>query len=529
MIGMVAIKKWSKLAITFWVIWISSGLLKLIPILNYNFPFTYDQGRDMLDIRLIVEGLHPTLIGPTTSINGVFLGPFWYYFNVPPYLLSGGDPAVLVYWTILFYQLAPLLFWWILRKKYPVISLITCIFWLVMPMVFYSSRFSWSANPMPVFTIFYILSLIYFWANNSVRSGLILGLTAGISMQVESAFGVLFFPYALAFSLFLIKRPLTKKSFLPILAIIISFGSTLLPQALFEIRHSFVMTQTFIKELTGSSAILGERLTWMESFISHRESFWKAISNIFPLDYPLPQTIWIVSLGIIIWRWKTKQLDQISQRLTILSLTFITWAFFFYSFYHHPLKGWYILGLAMPLSLIPAVAIYQLIQWNRFAKYPIILGFLVIVVITWQQQSLLIPKPTDRSTDKSNTRNQMETIDWIYQQANGQAFKAFTYVPAVYDYPYQYLFWWHGRKTYGYLPQTYAYLENVPEYVPGQAEFTQPTKTSDQPLIFLIIQQDPQHTTEQQAWLGNFAKLELVKTQTFPWDTVVEIRKAPNK
>ena len=64
-----------------------------MPVLNYNFPFTMDQSRDMLDIRQIVVSLHPTLIGPTTSINGVFLGPFYYYFNVIPYFLSGGDPA----------------------------------------------------------------------------------------------------------------------------------------------------------------------------------------------------------------------------------------------------------------------------------------------------------------------------------------------------------------------------------------------------------------------------------------------------
>ena len=81
------------------IIFLISTYLKLAPILNNNFPFTMDQARDMLDIREIAVGFHPVLIGPTTSINGVFLGPFYYYFNLIPFIISGGDPAFLVYWS----------------------------------------------------------------------------------------------------------------------------------------------------------------------------------------------------------------------------------------------------------------------------------------------------------------------------------------------------------------------------------------------------------------------------------------------
>src|SRR3989344_2165305 len=99
------------IAAIFIVIFIISLLLRFLTVLNYNFPFTMDQGRDMLDIRNVVNGLNPTLIGPTTSINGVYLGPFWYYFNVIPYLVGQGDPATLVYWMIAWYMLAGFLFY----------------------------------------------------------------------------------------------------------------------------------------------------------------------------------------------------------------------------------------------------------------------------------------------------------------------------------------------------------------------------------------------------------------------------------
>src|SRR5689334_7908646 len=92
----------------FITIFLLSGYLMLAPILNYNFPFTMDQARDMIDIREIVVGKNLRMIGPTTSINGVYLGPFYYYFNTIPYILGNGNPSFLVYWNILFYLLAGL-------------------------------------------------------------------------------------------------------------------------------------------------------------------------------------------------------------------------------------------------------------------------------------------------------------------------------------------------------------------------------------------------------------------------------------
>ncbi len=55
--------------------------------------FWYDQGRDALIIADLLENKKWFLIGPTTGIEGIFLGPFYYYFIAPFYLLGNGDPA----------------------------------------------------------------------------------------------------------------------------------------------------------------------------------------------------------------------------------------------------------------------------------------------------------------------------------------------------------------------------------------------------------------------------------------------------
>ncbi len=87
------------------IIILLSGWVRYAQVANYNFPFTTDQARDMLDLRQLVVGLNPVLVGPTTSINGVFLGPSYYYFNVIPFFIGQGDPAFLVYWNIFLYTL----------------------------------------------------------------------------------------------------------------------------------------------------------------------------------------------------------------------------------------------------------------------------------------------------------------------------------------------------------------------------------------------------------------------------------------
>ena len=70
------------LAVTLLLIIIFSGIIRYLQVRNYNSPFTYDQARDMLDLR-VIAGFHSIQVpGPTTSITGLNLGPFYYYFNL---------------------------------------------------------------------------------------------------------------------------------------------------------------------------------------------------------------------------------------------------------------------------------------------------------------------------------------------------------------------------------------------------------------------------------------------------------------
>lgn len=499
---------------------IISIYLKVVPVLNYNFPFTMDQARDMLDIREIVVSLHPTLIGPTTSINGVFIGPFYYYFNVLPFILSGGDPALLVYWNILWYMLAAVAILYLNFKKDRTFAVLASLLFLMAPAFFYSSRYFWSANPMPYITTFYFLSLILFIIKRDKKSSFLSGLISGLSMQFEAAFGILFFPFLVIYSL-------VRK--VPIKNILFSFAGffiTLLPQILFELRHDFIMSKTFLREVSGGSQILGEKLSFVDAQLSHFKSFVEFTGGIFEIPSILSSALIVAAVLFLLFNFK--KLSPIAREYFLSSVLFTVFAIIFYSWYLHPLKGWYLLGLRIPYIFIVALFLSELFKLKNFS-FKILVTILIAYsfINTIFVQSNFIPDDyNSRSGDKSNLRNEMEAIDWVYQKAGGQGFKAYNYIPSVYDYPYQYLYWWHGTKKYGYQPETLTYLDNVPEYIKENNKFfTKRKPLTDEPLIFLIYEKDEQ-AERLAAWLGNFTKYCTVEKEAFPWDTTVELRKA---
>lgn len=504
----------------FIVILLYSAFLSMYPISNYNFPFTMDQARDMLDIREIVVSLHPTLIGPTTSINGVYLGPFYYYFNVIPFLIGGGDPAALVYWNSIWYLVGAVALFHFNYKKNFWFGFFSSVLFLLCNEFFYSSRFFWSANPMPYVTAIYFLSLVYLTTKRDKKSGFIGGVISGLSMQVEAAFGVIFFPFLIVYSL------IRRVNFKTIAFSFVGFLLTLVPQLLFELRHGFVMSKTFFKEISGESQILGEKISFIDAQISHFDQFLNYTNGIIKGPEYLTQVLMILALGYLILRFKT--LSKLNKEYFLSASLFVVFAFIFYSWYLHPLKGWYILGLRIPYIIILGLFFAELIKVRLFALKIAVAALLVfstfnMTTVQWR----FVPEGdiANRSGDKSNLRNEIEAIDWVYQKAAGQGFKAYNYLPSVYDFPYQYLYWWHGTNKYGYQPETVTYMDNVPEYIKDNNKYYNKTKPAgEDPLVFLIYEKD-ESIERLHAWLGSYTKYCPLEKQEYPWGTTVEMRK----
>jgi hypothetical protein len=258
--------KWEWLVL---ILLLIAGLVIRLHHLDELFTFTYDQGRDLYVLQNITRG-DVTLIGPTTGLPGVFLGPFMYYFLLPGFLLGSGSPFVVVKWLLVAVTLTLPLVYFILK---PLVGRFLALMGLIMVLFtagsFEEARQIW--NPSLVVPTLLVSTYCLFRSQKDQRWLIPALLMFGLSLQTELAYTVFLAPLFglwivfqtdLAHQLLLsFKKHVQLKhtwlkpnpktaaySWKMVLIASIAFGATLLPQALFEVRNNFLITQSFIRE-----------------------------------------------------------------------------------------------------------------------------------------------------------------------------------------------------------------------------------------------------------------------------------------
>jgi hypothetical protein len=275
-----------------------------------------------------------------------------------------------------------------------------------------------------------------------------------------------------------------------------------------------MMTRTLIAGLSGTSADLGAKLLFMERLVERREVFMTAMRQSNHINFEILGPIFALTifLGIIylVQRKKTKPGND----LVFLSLCFMVFATGFYLIFPQHLKNWYVFGLSIPFVILLSGVLANLYYHSRLGS---ILLWLVIFYSLFHTLSAHVPYLYENvllpSSDPSNLATELKAVDWVYQEAGGKPFKIYSYLPSIYDYTYQYLFWWYGTGKYGYQPADIAYLPDVPEYIQDSSSFWTKKKPfeSDSP-TFLIIQGDGDHQDRVYAWGGHFTDLCEIKS-----------------
>jgi hypothetical protein len=497
------------LSLVFSLVLILSGFLRYTQVKNYNFPLTFDQARDLLDIR-VLAGFHDFKIsGPTTSITGLNLGPYYYIFNLPAFWLGGGDPQALVVYNIFWFLLTACVIYLYFYKKNIHIGLIFSLTFLMAPQLFPITHYFWNAHTVIYFVVFYFLSLLTFLESKSPKSAIILGIFSALVIQFEAAFGSLCF----AFSLLIVLFSKNRRNFKFFLV-----GSLpwFLPQLAYEVLHRFQMTRLFLGIFNGQNAILGQSSTLPQIFSTHLTTLLKYFEGQFMLPYG-----WglILILPLIVFAAYKK----IHPSITHVSL-FIVFTLVYYSLiYRHPLKPWYLDGLRVWYCLVFSLVLGSLVRLRRLL-YPLLAIFLLVSFTSTVSDQLKVYRQSLPSRDPKNAANLQTAIDWVYSNSKSVPFAAYNYVPETYDFSLQYLYWWYGTKTYGYQPLHVSYsFSPVPDYVRSSAVFSPPTPSKPVSTIALIYENQGQYLD----WLGQFSHYCPQSKSTFTWGTTVEIRKLP--
>ncbi len=495
-----------------------SLVFRLLYVSHFNFAFTIDQAKDILEIRRLAIGHEMVFLGPSTSLNGVYYGPFWFYYNLPAFLLGKGDPTALVYWEIILYALVISSFFLYFRKKLPQFALISGLFLLISPRLLGATSYALNSNSAPAFVLLFILLLYHALQKKTPALVFWLGLLAGITLQIE-IFGALMFPLGL----YWLYRYKIKRKILYLSA----FCLTLAPQIIFEIKHNFIMTKVFITEFAGHGDILGDKISLSQKIVDRLQHYLAELGG----SFPFPAFIFVLALVILLYisiRLFRHQQKHPATLIFNLSLSLLLISAFFFLVYPYPLKDWMTINFVIPYILIFSVCLAEIWQTKRVVLRLVAAATISFAILGGLSlyKAKLIEKINVRSADPGSLANQIEAIDWVYQQANGEAFKLYDYTPAVYDYNYQYLFWWYGTNKYGYQPSSITYQDNAPEYIRNNNFYWLKQKTLlNGYSTFLIIEPDSKRPGVQSAWVDRYASLCLISNKVFPSMIQTQLRK----
>lgn len=236
-----------------------ASFLRLYKIDEYM-TFLGDEGRDVLVVKDIIDSVpflfggdfsnaseKLTLLGPTASVGGFFLGPIYYYFMAPFLFMfnySPVGPAVMVALfgiatVFLVYKVGNEFF----GKK---AAFIAAFLYAISPLVINYSRSSWNPNLMPFFSLLLIYIFYKALETNNKNFFFLSGIIFGILMQLHylTVFLIIIAGFYFIFISFYSKNnkkitALLKEKVFKLFIVFTGFIIGWSPFLAFELRHNF--------------------------------------------------------------------------------------------------------------------------------------------------------------------------------------------------------------------------------------------------------------------------------------------------
>ena len=434
--------------------------------------FHFDQGRDALVIWDLWHSGKLFMIGPTTGIEGIFRGPFYYYLIAPFYLLGGGNPIYPAIFLAFLSVLALMVMYFIGYKiSGKTTGLIAVILGAFSFAIIYSSR--WLSNPTPMLLLSMLLVLFMVLLTEAKKRTrqtdlLWVGIAfiAGLSQFHFGSSGEFFyFPALAAFAIWQRKKlPKIRNIIWPILV----FISTALPLIIFDLRHGHILLKNLLDFLSGESA-LGSSIGGM---LQRRlDLYYEVFSQkFFPEIGPL-QKLLFGTLGLVTTLSLPRLMKNDKFKVVILMTAAPFIGFLFFQGNYGNVYDYYFTGYYLIFLLFVATVLGYL--WNNiFGKIFVIVFLIIFLSANWATTQNYLSTNVNLN-NQIMFANQKEAIEWIYADAGGKEFNVDVYVPPVIPYSYDYLFTWKPN----------------PNLVDHQV-----------PLLYTLFEVDPPHPERLQKW-----------------------------
>lgn len=405
-----------------------------------NVYFGFDQARDAFATKEILGG-HLKIVGPPTSLPGLFHGPLYYYLYAPFYFLGGGDPGVVQAFirvvnalgVFLVFIIAAVIF----NSEVGIIAAILYAF------SFSQTQFAIYFNH-PSFAvisvmIFYLgLALLIFKKNKWGLSISLVGL--GLSIQFE--FVLTYLIAYFFFITFIFRKRLPKFSKLLLVKNVAIFLVIISSFIIEEIKFRNLNLHELLNQNNQDSTYnLADKIRGvLVSFIT---------DNLFSVEkLAIPIFFFLIIAGVFYASRK-----KVKSEILFLSL-WLSGGVLVYLFDKSTTPSYfYSVGATVSILIFAAFLLKELSKRSA-------ISFALIVAIIISSNILLIttqnpkgPLPNINVQIGMLLPDELEAIDYMYKKADGQPFAIDSLsMPFSINTTWSYLFEWYGQNKYHYLP-----------------------------------------------------------------------------
>lgn len=414
-----------------------SFFIRLIKIQDYLF-FGFEQGRDLQIIQRIWQFKDFVLVGPSTSIGGLFHGAWYYYLLSLPLGLTSGNPLAASIFLIALSSFLPSVMYLLIKdmlnsKTWGLVGGFVTIF--SYEYILYSRWLS-NVSPAPLFIALAFLFLWKYSKKNLTGYFLLFILSAGLAALFQMILAAQFIlVLILVLALRQIKIPSLKTTILSMIVLLVIFT----PHMIFNFRNQNIMISSlvrfaFAKDLNQTGDLLNSLSPYFLQMQSH---FRSSLVNVDFLPIQLVVFISILSALYIGFK-KNKQLILFSLIWLAMSLPII---------FISPGNPQYYVGIGLAWIILFVLSLKTFWENRKIKIISILLGLMFLVGVVVSVNNLLSNKDVFFRTvqDDLNYSDQKRVLDYIHNDAANNPYRLVSFTipslqPEAWDYLKQYFY-----------------------------------------------------------------------------------------
>lgn len=414
------------------------GLLFRIYKPLQSYMYAHDQDLAGWIIKDILINKHLRLIGQETSSQGVFIGPLFYYLQIPFYLLTNMDPSGTILLVTLLGALTIFSFFFCFSKMFGnKVGFIASFIYAVTMYYVNTDREVVPTMPVHLWSVWFFYGAWLVLKGRS-RAYVLLGFLIGVIWNFNLALAIVI-PLIAVAQILSKTRVNLKHVFLGIVVFIV----TMSPFFVFEARHSLRQTKAIISSLVTPKDYIAGTGRGLAKLDRVLQLVHKNVNSIYwgPIR-PIPHH-WTLYLLIIIFVFLLIKKIIPKDFCLIMSLWLLVYIGFF-TINSIDISEYYLNGMNVVWIAILSLWInYLLKKKNSFERRAAIL---LLVLFTGVNIYGLLTKPINRS----GYVERKAIVKFIKEdsQKNGYPCVSVSYITSPgNDFGYRYLFWLEGMHV----------------------------------------------------------------------------------